>query len=53
MTRIERINADFKPVFCFKIRENPLKSDVIRVLLPLIFLFGPGLSELAEVISPV
>jgi len=32
--------------FCFKIRENPLKSDLIRVLLPLILLFGSGLSGL-------
>jgi len=39
MTRIERVYADFKPiVIVLKIRENPLKSDVIRVLLPLIFL---------------
>ena len=38
MTRIERIYADFKPLFSFVfIRGNPLKSDLIRVLLPLIF----------------
>jgi len=43
MTRIEQIIADFKPFFCFKIRENRLISDLIRVLLPLIFLFGSGL----------
>jgi len=46
MTRIERINADFKHFFVIKIRVNPLKSDLIRVLLPLIFLFGSGLSGL-------
>jgi hypothetical protein len=38
MTRIERIYADFLiQIFCFGfIREDPLKSDVIRVPLPLI-----------------
>jgi hypothetical protein len=37
MTRIERIIADLKPFFSFGfIRVNPLKSDLIRVPLPLI-----------------
>jgi hypothetical protein len=38
MTRIERIYADFKPLFSFGfIRVNLFKSDLIRVPLPLIF----------------
>jgi hypothetical protein len=38
MTRIERIYADFivNYLFCFA-RENPLKSDLIRVPLSLMF----------------
>jgi hypothetical protein len=47
MTRIERIYADYKPFFSFGfIRVNPFKSDLIRVPLSLIFLFGSGFAGL-------
>jgi len=47
MTRIERIYADIKIFACLFIRVYPLKSDLIRVPLPLIFiLFGSGLAGL-------
>jgi hypothetical protein len=40
MTRIELIYADLKTIFSFSfIRVNPFNTDLIRVLLSLIFSF--------------